>query len=137
MLTKEQIANLSTEQQEVLATIELRRVHNRQALLDEIRGKSKPWYRAWKLVASWLLLFCGIYCGLEAIKHSAANIMLALAAITIINFAAVAYSSPVSRRLNALIELMEIEGILEAVPKRPPEADNQRSSKCSNDSPIV
>jgi hypothetical protein len=122
MLTKEQIANLSIDQQETLATVELRRACKRQALLDEIRGLNKPLRWAWKIVVVWILFLLVIYYGLEAIKHSATNIMFAAAATSLVNLVTVAYMSPIWRRLNALVELLEHDGVLEAVPKRPQES---------------
>ena len=127
MLTKEQIANLSIEQQETLATVELRRARHRQALLDEIRGRGKPLRQGWKIAACWLLLFCTIYCGLEAVKHSTMNIVIAINALIAVNFTAMAYTSHISQRLNALVELLEDERVLEAIPKRPLENDCPKS----------
>lgn len=126
MLTKDQVAKMSVEQQETLASVELGRAQHRQVLLGEIRGLHRSWRVGWKIAASWLLVFAVVYTGLEMIKSSPVNIAFAFLAVTTVNFIALSYTLPVNRRLNALVKILEEDGQLDSVSKRTPNHEDQK-----------
>jgi hypothetical protein len=120
MLTKDQVAKMSVDQQEMLARVELGHAQHRQVLLDEMRGLHNPWLVVWKIIFSWLLVFASVYFVLQTIKTSPINLVVAMLAVTVLNSMAMVYTVGISRRLNALIKILEEDGQFDSVSKRAP-----------------
>ncbi|HEY5345732.1 MAG TPA: hypothetical protein VIK62_05250 [Verrucomicrobiae bacterium] len=113
MLTKEQIAKLSVEDQEMLAKLELAKFQKHQLLLKQARGMNKSWRVIFAMTSAMILTFAGIYFVLEIRKHSPPNLMLAMLGVVILNFTALSYTFGINQRLDALVELLDEDGKLE------------------------
>lgn len=113
MLSKEQIAKLSIEDQETLATLELGRVQRRVFLLQQARGLNKSRRIIWAKLSALLLALVTFYFILEIIKAAPNNLMLAVLGVTIVNFIISSFTASINQRLDALVELLEEDGKLE------------------------
>jgi hypothetical protein len=70
------------------------------------------------MAGPWLMGFAAIYWGHETIKSSPRNFISVFLIIAVFNFLGMSYTNSISRRLNALINILEEDGQLDPISKR-------------------
>ena len=108
MLTKVEVGKLSVEQQETLAQLELRQAQRRQKLLEQARGldwRSRyfPFY-----LSGIFLVFISAYC-LNFFQYQEQPAVFYFPASMIVVFTLVFHITRTNRRLDALLELLNLE----------------------------
>lgn len=109
-LTKEQIEKLTPEQQEAVATVELSRARERQRLREQARSYlGRRWFPPlmWVGICALLLLRGG--------SQAVLAMLLVALTVVIIQF----HANGLNRRLDALMELLELDRIDDSKPGRP------------------
>ena len=105
ILTKDQIGKLSPEQQETLAMLELKRFGRRQRLLNEARGRGKFFWIPAAICALFLLAF--FFFPADVDKHVRVYVLTGISCL--LSTVAVPLIC-MDKRLNSLIELLDLEG---------------------------
>jgi len=123
MLTKEQIAKLSSDQQETLADLELRRAQHRQKLLLAARDAHKSWLGNWRIFVSLLAVFAMFFAILGSIRHSPTNLMFSLVGTSVVNSLALSYITGANRRIDAIVEILSEDGVLDPFPRETPSSE--------------
>ena len=108
MLTKAEVGKLSVEQQETLAQLELRQARRRQKLLEQARGldwRSRyfPFY-----LSGIFLVFISAYC-FNFFRCREQPAVFYFPASMIVVFTLVFHITRTNRRLDALLELLNLE----------------------------
>lgn len=98
-LTKEQVARLSPEQQEVVARLAIDEGRRRRLVLSRARG-----YRGYN-VAPWLVLFGGIFFWEQMMTSGWILPILACFGFALIHF----HASGINSRIDAVLDLFEEE----------------------------
>jgi hypothetical protein len=112
MLTKDQVAKLSAEDQEILAKIELGKGRRRQLLLQRARGLDRQSrYFPLYIFAMFMVFITLYYFNIFQFQHKPAAFLI-LAGVIVFNLF-VFYIGRANRRLDALVELLEEEGKLQ------------------------
>jgi H+/Cl- antiporter ClcA len=102
-ITKEQIQNLTSEQQVTLASIEIQRAKKRQRLLDQARRRPAPWFAALLPALFGFALFLPRFFITSPIYLPFCVLGIALLLWGMI----LSQLNAVNRRLDALVELWE------------------------------
>ena len=112
MLTKDQIAQLSVEDQEMLAKMELGKGRQRQFLLEQARGLDRH-SRYWPLYffAVFIIFIAFYYFNFFHVQEKPAILYL-FAGIGFVN-GLIFHITRSNRRLDALVELLDEEGKLQ------------------------
>jgi hypothetical protein len=117
MLTKEQIAQLSVEDQEMLAKMELGKGRRRQLLLQQARGLDRH-SRYWPIYFFGVfMLFIGFYYFNFFRVQEKPAILYFFAGISLVN-GLIFHISRTNRRLDALVELLDEDGKLQSDDKQ-------------------
>ena len=112
MLTKEQIAQLSVEDQEMLAKIELGKGRRRQSLLEQARGTDQR-SRYWPLyIFGIFIIFVAFYYFNFFHVQENRNVIYFSPWIVVVN-GLIFHISRTNRRIDALVELLDEDGKLE------------------------
>jgi hypothetical protein len=125
MFTKAEVAKMSTEQQEVLAQIELSKLRQRQQLIEVVRGSD--WRSRCVPIFIWtpcVILFVLELCNVFDSKE--------MTYVIYVSFGLVFFSSLIcvlntrnNQRLNALLELLDFDH------KNPDDSNNSKDEKIS------
>ena len=99
-LTKDQFQQLTSEQQETVASVELRRAQKRQQLLTQARC-----YRGQNLVSGVIFSFVVCLASYNAVAGSYLPSLCIFALAPLIGF----HADRINRRLDALIELLDTD----------------------------
>ena len=113
MLTKDQITKLSIEDQELLAKLELGKGRRRQWLLQQARGLDRH-SRYWPLYffAVFLVYIALYYFNFFRVQEKP-TILYIFAGLSLVN-GLIFYISRTTRRIDALVELLDEDGKLQS-----------------------
>src|SRR5580693_2965064 len=98
MLTKDQVAKMSPEQQEALANMELGRAQFRQKLLNKMRGLDRPWLTGLTIAGSLLMVLAAIYFDKKQ-SNPRLEFVSVCTIVVALNFLVMSCTNSVSRRL--------------------------------------
>jgi len=104
--------------------VELGRARFRQKLLNEMRGPDRPWLTGLTAAGSLLMVLAAIYFDKKQSNPRLEFVSVCTIAVAL-NCPVMSYTNSASRRLNALIKILEEDGQLDPISKRAAETVKQ------------
>lgn len=118
VLTKEDLKKLSPEQQELIASMELRLFNKRQRLLEEIRGHHDKFHQlgnAFSIVVKFLFLLAALLLNLFLVLYPISRVVFLETTFSIVLFLGIVilvfeiFTERLNKRFDASIELLELD----------------------------